>query len=517
MGDKLYIPHYVFNNNASMAPTGISIGQNQFYVDAIFNRPESIALLTGISAEDVYKYNSWLIRGADIPEGTILNLSPASNSFNFFNNPNLSTEQNSAEDPTSSISIDNSTLFNNGVYKITGYGNVNTVTGIGSYANSILSDSYRPGANELLSQRTLAGGDFSYANISSIADGTGAYTNMLSSGAAKWIPVDPLVLDLNRDGVKLTSFGDSPVLFDVDNDGKKEITGWTTATDGIVVMDRNNNGVIDGIDETMSEYFTGTVGSNGNSGTKPYANGFAALKSLDSNSDGQFTSSDAAWNSVKVWVDANHNGQTDSLELKTFSQLGITSINLASTMQSGLVNGGNEILATGTFVQDGVTREAQAARFIANPVGNASTVSGSGTIVSAEDGQSTYVSGITIGERIDVASKKVLNAYGNSGNDALIGDANANWLAGSLGSDTFNAGAGDDMLIVDASDLQENIKAGDGFDMLQVVGTEGVTLNLAQAEVEVAVGGSGNDVLDAVQYTIEVGYIFNAPYGRWVV
>ncbi|MDP2811970.1 MAG: S8 family serine peptidase, partial [Rhodocyclaceae bacterium] len=51
------------------------------------------------------------------------------------------------------------------------------------------------------------------------------------------------------------------------------------------------------------------------------------------------------------------------------------------------------------------------------------------------------------------------------------------------------------MLIIDAADLQQNIHAGEGFDMVQVVGSEGVTLNLAQAEVEVAVGGRGDDIL----------------------
>jgi Ca2+-binding RTX toxin-like protein len=51
------------------------------------------------------------------------------------------------------------------------------------------------------------------------------------------------------------------------------------------------------------------------------------------------------------------------------------------------------------------------------------------------------------------------------------------------------------MLIIDADDLQQNIHAGAGFDMAQVVGSAGVTLNLAQAEIEVVVGGVGNDIL----------------------
>ncbi len=45
----------------------------------------------------------------------------------------------------------------------------------------------------------------------------------------------------------------------------------------------NGNGKIDNISETFSEYFNGITGSGGNAGTKPYTDGFAALKSQDSN------------------------------------------------------------------------------------------------------------------------------------------------------------------------------------------------------------------------------------------
>lgn len=138
-----------------------------------------------------------------------------------------------------------------------------------------------------------------------------------------------------------------------------------------------------------------------------YAHGFAALKSLDASNDNAFTSADAAWSNVKVWVDANQYGQTEAGELKSLNELGISRINLAPTLQSGLVNGGNEVLATGTFVMGGQTRAAQAVRFIAEATG----------------------------ETIDVALKGVRNAYGGSGNDTLIGDAHANWLAGGQGAE----------------------------------------------------------------------------------
>lgn len=49
-------------------------------------------------------------------------------------------------------------------------------------------------------------------------------------------------------------------------------------------------------------------------------------------------------------------------------------------------------------------------------------------------------------------------------------------------------------LLIDAQDLQTNIHAGAGIDIVQVIGNAGVTLNLAQAEVEVVSGGLANDV-----------------------
>jgi hypothetical protein len=57
---------------------------------------------------------------------------------------------------------------------------------------------------------------------------------------------DPLVLDLDGDGIETTGLNASaPILFDSDADGVKTATGWVRPDDGILVMDRNGNGVID--------------------------------------------------------------------------------------------------------------------------------------------------------------------------------------------------------------------------------------------------------------------------------
>ena len=44
--------------------------------------------------------------------------------------------------------------------------------------------------------------------------------------ARTFLNIDPVILDLNGDGVKLTSYNNSEVTFYIDNDGKLETTGW---------------------------------------------------------------------------------------------------------------------------------------------------------------------------------------------------------------------------------------------------------------------------------------------------
>lgn len=305
--------------------------------------------------------------------------------------------------------------------------------------------------------------------------------------------VDPLVLDLNANGVTLSNFDEHPALFDIDHDGLQEVTGWTDGIDAILVNDLNGNGVIDSIAETFSEFYAGTPGATiGEEGQRRFANGFAALASLD-NGNRVFDASDAAFGTVRAWVDANRDGRTDANELKTLASLGITSINLNATTQDGLVRDGNEVLASGSFVRNGTAQEALAVRFLANPDGSSFVTNGTGAVVTTQGGIKSYTAG-NVGETIDVAAKGVANAYGGDGDDVLIGDAGNNWLVGSTGADKFIGGAGNDVLLIDVTDLQDDINGGDGIDILQVVGSAGVTIDMARAGVEVARGGGGDDV-----------------------
>ena len=131
----------------------------------------------------------------------------------------------------------------------------------------------------------------------------------------------PLVVDLDGDGVETVGVSEG-VYFDHDGNGFAEKSGWVGKDDGILVRDVNNNGTID----NGTELF----GNNSvlSSGAKA-ANGFEALKELDSNKDGVFNSSDEVWNEIKVWKDMNQNGFVENGELLSMEEVNIKEINLS--------------------------------------------------------------------------------------------------------------------------------------------------------------------------------------------
>jgi hypothetical protein len=163
--------------------------------------------------------------------------------------------------------------------------------------------------------------------------------------------IDPLVLDLDGDG-KVSTVGlngyDS-VLFDHDGDGVKTATGWVAENDGLLVIDKNGNGVIDnGLELFGADYVKqdGTLAMNG----------FDALADLDANEDGVVDAEDAAFNQVKVWRDLNQDGISQANELFSLAELGIASIDLGATAVSESLANGNSITATASYTRaDGAT------------------------------------------------------------------------------------------------------------------------------------------------------------------
>ena len=147
---------------------------------------------------------------------------------------------------------------------------------------------------------------------------------------------DPLILDLNHNK-KFTCSQEEGVYFDFDGDGFAEKTSWIDQGDGLLVYDRNNNGIIDDGKELFGDK---TVMSNG----KVASNGFEALSDLDTNNDGIIDDKDEHFNDIKVWIDSNNDGITDGGELKSLKELGINSI---SSNFDNKNNSDNDSIVTG--------------------------------------------------------------------------------------------------------------------------------------------------------------------------
>ena len=114
-------------------------------------------------------------------------------------------------------------------------------------------------------------------NVFAATDGIADIVNTTSFNSARAFVLqrDPLILDLDGDGLELVA-ANGNTLFDHNADGIKTGTGWAGADDGLLVRDLNGNGVID----TGRELFgVDTVKSNGQLATQ----GFDALADLDSN------------------------------------------------------------------------------------------------------------------------------------------------------------------------------------------------------------------------------------------
>ena len=112
--------------------------------------------------------------------------------------------------------------------------------------------------------------------------------------------IDPLVIDLDGDGVKLVNINKSNAMFDLTGSGFANKTGWISSGDAFLVWDRNNNGRIDDI----SEMFGNATQS-----------GFKALALYDTNRDGRIDAFDDVFKNLKLWQDRNGDGRTDEGEL----------------------------------------------------------------------------------------------------------------------------------------------------------------------------------------------------------
>lgn len=194
-------------------------------------------------------------------------------------------------------------------------------------------DSFRPYADSLNPHR-LQNGQIHYPGYSSSTSyvaylgdepmpgntechATSAYSTMSVTNTRV---ITPLVLDLDGDGVELIAMSNG-VDFDINADGLIDRTAWAASDDGLLVFDRNNDGLINDGSELFGEHMNLSNGDNAE-------NGFAALADLDSNGDGIFDAKDHAFTQVQVWQDKNSDGISQEDELLNLEDIGLESINL---------------------------------------------------------------------------------------------------------------------------------------------------------------------------------------------
>ncbi len=157
-------------------------------------------------------------------------------------------------------------------------------------------------------------------------------------------PRDPLVVDLDGDGIELVSLENSTAYFDLNADGFREKVAWVAADDGLLVHDKNGNGKIDDVNELFG------LGDR---------DGFEILAGYDSNDDNVINADDAQFASLRIWRDADGDGVVDPGELMTLAEAGVRSIALHSTLSTATVAGnriGRDGTYTGTDGESGVVR-----------------------------------------------------------------------------------------------------------------------------------------------------------------
>ena len=223
---------------------------------------------------------------------------------------------------------------------------------------------------------------------------------------------DPLVFDLDGDGIELTTLNSTSPLFDIDNDLYAERIAFAKGDDGVLARDINGDGVINDASELFGY---GTT------------SGFSVLSALDGNLDGKVDAADNgladfngdgvidandSYSSLLIWRDLDRDVRSDANELFTLDALGITSISLATSAPvSPDADGGNRISEVSTFTRsDGTTGTVANVIFRANNtrsdyVGDLITVSAaaealpdlrsSGTVVTLREAMSNRAETLT--------------------------------------------------------------------------------------------------------------------------
>jgi len=336
----------------------------------------------------------------------------------------------------------------------------------------------------------------------------------------------PVTIDLDGDGIELTSVDETGASFDVDDDGWTESTGWVGDGDGILVYDYDQDGDVTQANEISLKSWHQAAHTD-----------FEGLTLyFDSNHDGIFNASDSEYSKFRVWQDSDSDGRVDVGELKTLAEHGIVGISLANYAAPPdptkvKADGGNTIHGLATAIKaDGSTLAVADVTFHAATYGYKETVVAGQTVFEFEDGDKRGIRNATAEEPnidlgddtniwrgakgdaaaniLDGSDKKVdIVLNGEGGNDTLIGGAGNDTLIGGTGADTFIGGAGHDDIFIDSADIlsAQTLDGGDGYDQIIVTDDRALSINVDIFHVEAVSAGDAGDsitgLLDSVSYS----------------
>lgn len=338
----------------------------------------------------------------------------------------------------------------------------------------------------------------------------------------------PVVLDLDGDGVEIAASRD--VAFDMDGDGFRERTGWAAADDGLLVLDLDADGARgagDGrIDQTHELMFAAWFAGEDFTDLEALAR-FDWRSSLGGNEDGRLDHRDGVWDELRVWRDADQDGEVDAGELRTLAGHGITRIDYRYDDGRSYGATSDDVAVFGHTLHGAGSYWKGDSR-VAGGVGDVSFAfdrrgylierSGDRTTVRLETGEVWRTAELDgsgsanvdlHAENLDGATgdgranalvagaehHRAVTIAGGGGDDRIEGGSMADLLSGDAGADALSGGRGNDMVFFDAADT--SVRGGYGWDLAVAVGTMGVRLDLEEADFEVAHGGEGDDVFTA--------------------
>ena len=202
-----------------------------------------------------------------------------------------------------------------------------------------LCEDFEPSTLEMQVQYAQANLDYSKA----LKEGVENEFALAAVKVFKVIPCnvsDPLILDLNGNGIfDITTIQDG-VNFDMHVPDRPQAMAWTNG-DGFLFLDRNGNGVAD----DGLEFFGNTT---------KFRDGFRHLAIYDDNKDKVLDEKDSQYQNVYIWNDFDMNGVCTENEVMSLQEFGITSLNVTGVETNIRVAGGR-IKYTSLALIDGIS------------------------------------------------------------------------------------------------------------------------------------------------------------------